>query len=1053
MMSHPYTQAINQYYKAIQELKLLGETKETSTRDAFHDLIKNIIPSHYKVISEKTSRGEDKGNIIYYDLIFGHVGGSPVGFLEDKDSKDHLDKEIQEKRNKGYSFRNILFQDGKKAVLFQTLQGQEASINVNIDDTQNFAPLLESFINYKDPDIVEFVNSYEQFKVAVPHLAGEIHEMIEEQYNSNSLFFREVNTFYRSLQETIGGSVTLSDVKEIIVQHIMTRDLFQTILQSSFNKFNSISKLIETIINSLGRQFDQKIQTQITPYYHALSYSLSKLHNIFYEAEVLKTFYEEFYKAYNPKQADTYGIVYTPIEVVNFMVAMSDSLLQEHFDKSLSFKGVKILDPCTGTGTFIAGLMQYFQKGDLPYKYQKDLHANELSILAYYIGSLYVERLYQNITGDLFKEFNNMCFVDTLDNVYADTIKKELDEGGFEGFGIGEMDEENAKKVAKQNKEELLVIIGNPPYNAHQANENQNNKNRAYEHIDKRIKNTYIKEGSAQNKNMVYDMYVRFIRWASDRIGEEGMVAFITNRSFLDAKGFDGFRKSVKKEFTYIYSMDLGGDIRKGGMGENVFNIMTGVCITFFIKVKEPQKPRGIFYCNPFSTSETRVNKLTLLKELAQSYTKRKEIPWQTISPTAKGQWLNISESNFEALPIELANKANKGVSVSQFQSEGTTLFGLYSSGVKTNRDSWVYDKNKENLEKKVNYFINFYNQELERWEKSPKDISTNDFVKKNIKWASAIYQYLKSNQRLSDFDNQKHIKLSLYRPFTRYFLGFHKFLNERLYQMPNLFPTGAKGENLLICVSQLGVKFECIMSNTIADLNLLTSGAGPTQCLPLYRYDSEGQRHSNINIKMLKNWQNSLTPPPPNITPEEAFYYVYALLHHPVYKEKYKIDLTQNFPRLPLLANDFMALSQLGQKLSYYHLHFEEVTPYENSSVQEYNTKVSPIAKLRSYPHEGKIAIDENTQIVGIPKQAWDYKLGNRSALDWVLEGYKQKKISTDNGDIADTTSPLYTECGYKAYQFGDYKNECIDLLQRMVTVSLETQIIVDQIKNISLD
>jgi predicted helicase len=1051
-----YEKSIRRYLNKRLEHEKHGDNKESTIRGAFHELIREAAKAsgakNPYICAEKTEKTA-VGRNIYYDMVLFREPASlvPWGMVEDKDINDDLAKAADEKRRAGYSFENIIFENGSEAWLYQDKKpepvmracfrppyAKDRLINKE-PELEAFDALLERFVSYTSEEERQYEQKLAAFKEGVPKLSGKIRESIDEAYAGNTTFRSLFTEYEAALRLAIGEALTADDVKDMLVQHILTADLFEEILgRGDYRKFNSIAQMLDRLLEALGQEFTFEVSEQIRPFYAALAWQIKRRNSARYSIEVLQTFYETFYKAYDVKRADTFGIVYTPAEAVDFMVNMADSLLKKHFDKHIYSKDVHVLDPCTGTGGFMVSILDYiaaYAKGDLEYKFKNELHANELSILAYYIGNIHIELKYRELMGR-FESFDAMCYMDTLDNDFASRKQHGKKQSSFD-FGLTE---ENAKRVRRQNETEIRLIIGNPPYNANQANENQNNKNKRYEIIDKQIKETYKQESRAQ-KLKLEDMYVRFIRWASDRIlmGEgKGIVAFITNRSFLDAFGFDGFRKSVAAEFSHIYTIDLGGDVRKGGMGGNIFDIMTGVAITFF--VRSGQRHGGIFYLNPFKAIDSKENKLDWLRHNSQC--DHTALAWRRIEPDAKGNWLNQSSSNFDKL-LPLGSKEHKG------KADAEAIFLLYSNGVKTNRDSWVYDKDAVNLSKKMCYFIDCYEAEMRRWHSLPEEEKgdseqtneklLNNFLTRNIKWNYDLNIHL-LKERSKSF-NKKNIVKSLYRPFSLKFLYMNSHYIQRLYQMPKIFPTGKQEENLAIGVSGIASlkPFSAYVLPLISDLGFLNG----TQCFPLYRYDADGRRHSNINPDYRAKFG-------PNVTDEELFYYIYAVLHHPLYRQTYKTDLQQNLPAVPV-SPAFAQLAALGKELGLLHTAFEDAEPY---NVTRSDKDVAfPQLKLKSSPEKGEIQIDEATRLSNIPSEAWSYKLGNRSAIDWVLEGYKVKKISPDDGDIADSSSPLYTQYGYQAYQFAPYKEECIMLVRRIITLSLKTQHITAAIEKLPLD
>ena len=582
-------------------------------------------------------------------------------------------------------------------------------------------------------------------------------------------------------------------------------------------------------------------------------------------------------------------------------------------------------------------------------------------------------------------------------------------------FILGGLSEDNWIRVQEQNNKSISVIIGNPPYNANQQNENDNNKNREYREIDRRISDTYIAASTAQ-KTKQYDMYKRFIRWASDRLADDGIVGFITNRSYLEARQDDGFRKVVADEFTDVYILDLGSDVRRNpkisGTTHNVFGIQTGVAIGFFVRDKSRLGECGIHYALR-EDAELATNKLAYLRDA-----KLDSIAFNSITPDGKGNWLNQSHSDFEEL-IPLADRQTK---LSKMVADEQAVFGLYSLGVVTARDEWVYDFDADDLGRKVRAFINSYEESRAVYGGKEVDNAT---LGTTIKWTRDLKRQLHLDSA-NIFDRTSILK-TLYRPFINKPLYFNQRLNEMQYQLPQIFPAGKPGQNIVICFSGTASSkpFQVLAIDRVHSFDFLEK----TQCLPLYRYSEDGQRVSNITEWGLRQFREHYSDD--SISAEDIFSYTYAVLHNPVYREKYALDLLREFPRLPFYP-DFRAWVDMGQELLDLHVGFESVEAYP---LQQ--TELAGEAKraiLRADKERGVIALDEKTSLTGVPPDAWRYRLGSRSALEWVLDQYKERKPK----------DPTIAE-KFNTYRFADYKEQVIDLLQRVCAVSVRTMEIVD--------
>jgi len=574
-------QLINTYYNELHRDKQFGGShNEASIRGAFIKLVNAYAERrHLLLVPEIYVKGK-KGNNVRPDGVLKNATRFEFGYWESKDTKDDLDVEINKKLNiDGYPDSNILFEDTNEAVLFQ--EGKLVQ-RVPMKDAEALDSILGHFINYEPSIVQDFNKALEKFKEDIPAIVEDLRDLIERETKSNQTFLERRDRFHALAQSEINPEITLEDVREMLIQHILTEDIFNNVFgNANFHKFNNIAReLVEVLDTFMTYGVRQQHLSAIKSYYDTIRDASAGLADHHEKQKFLKNIYENFYKVYNPKGADRLGVVYTPNEIVKFMIESTDWLLEKHFGKSLGDKNVEILDPAAGTGTFVAELIEHINAHSLPYKYENEIHANEVAILPYYIANLNIEFTYQQKMNE-YVEFRNICFVDTLDNIAA------LEHKGQHSFAYG-ISSENADRIKRQNEKKISVIIGNPPYNANQANFNDFNKNRFYDHIDKRIKESFVRESTAQ-KTKVYDMYARFYRWAMDRIDKNGIIAFVTNRSFIDSRTFDGFRKIVEDEFDYVYIVDTRSDVRANpkiaGTSHNVFGIQTGVAIMFLVKV------------------------------------------------------------------------------------------------------------------------------------------------------------------------------------------------------------------------------------------------------------------------------------------------------------------------------------------------------------------------------------------------------------------------------------------------------------------------------------
>jgi len=983
---------IERYHNEVHKIiRFGGSKKETAIRTAFYNLLNSYCETKDFILITELEYKTVEGHLVFPDGTVKDALRLDWGYWESKDTDDDLDAEIEKKFDKGYPKDNILFEDSETAVL---IQGGEEKLRTLLKDEDKLDQLLTRFINYERPEVRSFRDAIEKFKEDIPAILDTLRDKIKEQAKSNTKFQEARKEYLELCKEAINPAIDYDDIREMMIQHILTDEIFTHVYnESHFHKENNIAKQLQKLIDTFFTgQIRKDILSSIESYYLVIKREASNIPNHKEKQKFLKVIYENFYKAYNPKGADRLGIIYTPDEIVNFIIESTDYLLNKHFGKLLSDKNVEILDPATGTGTFITDLIEYIPEDKLEYKYENEIHANEVSILPYYIANLNIEYTYKQKTGK-YKEFQNICFVDTLDNM---------------GFGYSGRQEklfglsvENLERIKKQNEKEITVIIGNPPYNANQLNFNDFNQNREYSEIDKRIKDTYIDQSTAQ-KTKLYDMYTRFLRWASDRISQNGVIAFVSNNSFIDSRTYDGFRKVAAEDFNEIWIIDLKGNARTSGERRrkeagNVFDdkIRVGIAIYFLVK-KEELEGCKIYY-NAIDDYIKSAQKRSYLRD--NTLTK---LPFDHIQPSKNNDWIHLADNDFE----DLTPLASKDAKLGRSQE---AIFELFSLGVVTNRDDWVYDFDRNNLEKKVKYFINKYNENI------GKKLLNNE-----IKWTRAVKKDCE-NRKKYKYDKSLKIKTH-YRPFIMKNLYFSKELNEMQYQNRSIFGLRNIYDNKVICINTNSTKSFNLLASSILANNHFN---GDSQCLALYRYDENGNRYENITdwgLNLFNDHYKDLSIPKDSI-----FNYTYGVLHNPTYRDKYELNLTREFPRLPLY-NNFWKWSNWGKELMDLHINYESVVPCDLDILTLENDNV-PKPKLKADKADNRIILDSVTTISDIPPIAWEYKLGNRCALEWILDQYKEKK----------PRDPTIRE-KFNTYKFADYKDQVIDLIKRVTTVSVRT-------------
>jgi len=981
--------AIRKYHEQIADYGKQSE-KEGATSPAFMQLLYDTAK-----VRGWTPAGQDPmkvgGKLIKPDATLRDEWKLPHGYWEAKDTQDNLDTEIRKKFAAGYPQNNIIFEDTRQGILIQN--GEEA-YRAELGDAEQLARLLTYFYRYSAPNFEHFEQAIGEFQGALPELARGLNERIKQAHKHNKAFQAAFADFFTLCQTSLNPNISRDAVDEMLIQHLLTERLIRRVFNmDDFARRNVIAAEIEKVIGALtGQHFSRaEFLGALDRFYEAIEAAAGDVQDFSEKQKFLNTVYERFFQGYSVKLADTHGIVYTPVEIVEFMVASVEEVLREEFGVGLGDPGVNFLDPATGTGNFIVHLMQRIPKKDLARVYREQMFANEVMLLPYYIAALNIEHEYNELTGK-YAAFEGLCFVDTL----------ELAEGAQMRMSF--MTAANTERVERQKQAPITVIIGNPPYNMGQVNENDNNKNRAYEIIDERVARTYVRDSQAQLKNKLYDPYIKFFRWATDRLqGKDGIVCFVSNNSFVDQIAFDGMRQHFLKDFTNIYHVDLHGNVRRNpklsGTTHNVFGIQVGVGITIAIRSARHKTHRVFF--NRVPEFWHKEEKLAWLdgKIGGERRSPLQNVKWQRLTPDDRHTWLVPEHADTFAGFLPLSGKDK-------------VVFRLNSLGIVTSRDEWVYDFLASSVEAKMTRHIQNYNYEVFRLSQEIKPPpSVDDFVNNDpafIKWTDRLKAALDAGQT-TKYDPAE-IRLALYRPFVRRFVYFDNLLNQRRYQQHRIFPTvESESENRLVCLSNVGnpKEFHCLLTNLIPDYHL----TGDSQCFPFYVYGEDGtNRRENITDWALKQFQARYKSK--KIDKWDIFYYVYGLLHHPGYRAKYADNLKRELPRIPF-APDFKAFSAAGRQLAEWHLGYEQVEawPLEwiESADQPLSYRVekmrlkdtSPPAPLRihgegrqaqPYRVAGAVKVNDSLTLAGIPAEAFEYRLGNRSALEWVIDQYRVK-------------------------------------------------------------
>jgi predicted helicase len=722
------------------------------------------------------------------------------GYWESKDPGDILEREMEKKFQLGYPKDNIIFEDGERAILVR--HGHEIML-ADLADAKQTAALLTEFFSFAPPYVEEFKDAVKAFKNDVPELGKQLARIVHDAYRTNNGYKEAFEDFYDLCRKSLNPNLSRAAVEEMIVQHILTERLIRGVFDiDDFIQQNAIASEVEKVTDKLtGASFSKKsFLSPLEHFYVAIENNARTITDFREKQQFLNTVYERFFQGFAVKAADTHGIIYTPQVVVDFMCDSVSEVLDKEFGKTLASPDVNIIDPCTGTGNFIVNLMRRMTQSQLEHAYRERLLADEVMLLPYYVAALNIEYAYYERIGR-YEPFEGLSLVDTLDLNEVPLRRQKAHKDFF-------MTERNTQRVQRQRDAKIFVVIGNPPYNTNQVNENDNNKNREYKVLDAQIGATYMRDSDAQNKNKLVDAYVRFFRWATDRLrGEDGIVCFITNNGFLRGVAFDGFRKHLAKDFDCIYHLDLRGNARTSGErrrqeGGNIFNdqIRVGVGVSLLVRNKA-HKQRNILY-HAVGDYERAESKTEYVRSLGNVVS----VPWDELPGGETGDWFPAENSDAfsELLPLG-TKEAKRGGRV----TGGSVIFKLFSNGVKTNRDEVVQDFNRELLATRMQQFVDDYNIVVDRFKalkSKPKTRAEFDnwFDGSGINWSRDLKVDVKRGTKVS-FESQK-VRNSLYRPFQHFYLYFDSVLNEEVYRWYEFLPKcECERDNRMICVSGIG--------------------------------------------------------------------------------------------------------------------------------------------------------------------------------------------------------------------------------------------------------
>ncbi|MDC7955430.1 DEAD/DEAH box helicase family protein [Fusobacterium simiae] len=885
---------------------------------------------------------------------------------------------------------------------------------------------------------------FEQWAKDVAKIAQIQKDRIRVLIDKSDEHKKAFESFIKGLQENINSDIDSEEAIEMLSQHIITKPIFEALFENySFVKNNPISSSMEEILNLLLKEQIEKETEELKIFYDDVRVRVGNIDNSEGKQKIIVELYEKFFKTAFPKLVEKLGIVYTPIEVVDFIINSVEDILKKEFNRSLTDENVNILEPFVGTGTFISRLLQSgnIKAKDLERKYQKEIFANEIVLLAYYIATVNIENIYHDLNNEKeYKEFKGICLTDTFQ---LGEDKKELQL-------ISTSFKENSERIKRQKNAPLQIIFGNPPYTIGQNSANDNAQNKKYPILDNRISETYSKESSAGLNKALYDAYIKAFRWATDRLNNNGggVIGFVTNGAWIDGTATTGFRKTIEKEFTSIYVFNLRGNQRTSGEisrkeGGKIFGGGSRTPIAITLLVKNPNEKREkakIYYYDigDYLSREEKLSKINDFKSIGS-----KKMDWQILNPNEEGDWINQRNDKFKDF-IPLIDKDNK--------NNKETFFTMSSNGVVTSRDSWVYSYSKINLEKNMKETIAFYNKEIEKIlnvRKKDKNKAVEDIIDtnpKNISWSRA----LKKRADLYKFDefNKSDIVISLYRPFTKQYLYFNKFWNETPAQQDKFKAS--------LSIGTVGIggnkEFSITILNNIGDFQTLQNA----NFYPLYYIEEDSKDKSlfeTLDGVEKENKKDGISDYIYNlakekystkITREDIFYYVYGFLHNEDYKKEFEADLKKLIPRLPLVDdyNTFKIYSDIGRELANLHLNYENIERDSNIIVEGEESNNFKVEKMRFENKDKKdiIIFNSNIKIKNIPLEAYDYQVNGKSAVEWIVERYT---VSVNKDSGIENNPNLWCE---------ENKNPryILDLLLSIISLSLKTNELIKKLPKI---
>lgn len=849
--------------------------------------------------------------------------------------------------------------------------------------------------------------------IARRHIEG-IKFILEKNNKSHEAF----NRFLHSLQHNINSSIDENQAIEMLAQHLITLPIFEALFGSySFINNNPVSAAMEEIVNELSQYGFEKEQKELEPFYESVRLRAEGIDNAQAKQKIIITLYDKFFSTGFKSTTERLGIVFTPVEVVDFIVKSVDVVLRRHFGKSVASENVHILDPFTGTGTFIVRTLHYLQslmrKGEITYadivrKYTNELHANEIILLSYYIAAINIEAVFDEInSGREYVPFDGIVLTDTFETT---EIEDTLDDSFFG---------QNDARLKRQQEKSITAVIGNPPYSAGQTNANDNNQNISYPKLDKRISDTYVLNSKSNNSRGVYDSYIRAIRWASDRLNGQGIISFVTNGGFLDSKSADGMRACLYKEFNHLYIFNLRGDQRTLGEkslkeGGKIFGSGSRTSVAISILVKDGSDKHELYY-HDIGDYLSRTDKLAMISKF-QNIT---GINWTVIVPDKNNDWLNQRDPNYQNYAEIVGD-----------------IFNNSAVGIGTSRDSWVIGFGKNSTLSKAELFINNYNSELLRLFNVTDYKNQLNRDSTFIKWSRKLERLF--SQKKNIIFNNNNIHKILYRPFTKKYIYFQP----ELVEYPSQYYKKFGNENLAIITTGKGVTrdFSALVTNLIADYHTMDTGQH------FMRYDNE---YNDYQMFYDKNNISETFAKQLDLSCDDIFAYVYGVLNSSEYQEKYANDLKKALARIPIVK-DKSAYVKVGKALIDLHLNYETTPIYKDVKLiisDNPSYKVEKMKFGKTYDENGKsindlskIIFNKDITVCNIPKKAYRYIINGRSAVEWIMDQY-QIKVDTKSGHIDDPN------------EYSDDEKYIFELLLRIINVSVKTVEFVDSLPKFEVE